>query len=677
MVGSTVPCSVLLDVEEAEAALAHDPLVGAGGGEVDAERLDVHRHRADGLDDVGEDQGAAGVGQGADGLAVVHEAVDVRDQRQRHQPGVAVDGLVHVGQVDRPVAVLDDAQLDALLLELLVHVEGGREVQLVDDDVALLLRQVHAHHDDVLAVGGAGGEGDLARAGADQRAEALLQVGLAVVVEIGAAGAGAVQPERHALLDRLGGEAAERMHRARVQIGLERGGREVLAHRRREHSAGVRRGSRLGEAGEGRTCRPRCRARTRTRQELPTTDRCHVGLLDGAVAGPSSSTRRGADDRTGMRDTHSPMSDPCGWPVHRLAAAVAAGEISAVEVVQAHLTRIAAVDPRLGAFVDVDADGALAAARSQDEGAARGEPRGALGGVPVTVKSAIDVAGLRCETGSPTRAGMRSDADAVVVARLRAAGAFVLGTTNVAEMLMGYETVNPLHGRTRNPWDLDRTPGGSSGGESAAIAAGCSAGGIGSDGGGSIRVPAHFTGICGLKPTPGRVPSTGHQPACIGPFSIIGVVGPMARTVAEVEALYRVLAGWDDFDPFATPLEVEASLPDRDGWRVGWFDGTPGCASHGRNRGRRSASGGGVWRRRAWRVEPCRPAVLDRAAAALADVLLRDGRACCCAPRSGAMPASCRSFGRYAERARWTDAARCVAASPSPGSNATWPVRSC
>src|SRR6478609_7550191 len=123
-------------------------------------------------------------------------------------------------------------------------------------------------------------------------------------------------------------------------------------------------------------------------------------------------------------------------------------------------------------------------------------------------------------------------------------------------MLMGYESDNPLHGRTANPWDLSRTPGGSSGGESAAIAAGCSAGGIGSDGGGSIRVPAHFTGICGLKPTPGRIPGTGHQPACLGPFSLIGVVGPMARTVADLSLMFAAVAGWDTDDPMAAPVPI-------------------------------------------------------------------------------------------------------------------------
>src|SRR5205807_4251600 len=121
--------------------------------------------------------------------------------------------------------------------------------------------------------------------------------------------------------------------------------------------------------------------------------------------------------------------------------------------------------------------------------------------------------------------------DAPLVERLRRAGAVILGVTNTPELLMAWETDNLLYGRTNSPWDLDRTPGGSSGGESAAIASGMSAGGVGSDGGGSIRVPAHFSGICGLKPTPGRIPSTGHFPPSGGPFALLGVVGPMARTV--------------------------------------------------------------------------------------------------------------------------------------------------
>ena len=240
-------------------------------------------------------------------------------------------------------------------------------------------------------------------------------------------------------------------------------------------------------------------------------------------------------------------------PATELVRRVAAGEMSAADLVRAHLDRIAATSHQLNAFVEVCAEAALDEAARQDAAAVRGVARGALGGLPVTVKSAVEVAGLRCETGSPTRRGRVAVRDAAVVARLRRAGAIILGTTNVAEMLMGYETDNPLHGRTQNPWDLSKTPGGSSGGEAAAIASGCSAGGIGSDGGGSIRVPAHFCGICGFKPTPGRIPSTGHQPACLGPFSLIGVVGPLARTIGDLRLLDRAVAGWDETDPMAIP----------------------------------------------------------------------------------------------------------------------------
>jgi Asp-tRNA(Asn)/Glu-tRNA(Gln) amidotransferase A subunit family amidase len=146
--------------------------------------------------------------------------------------------------------------------------------------------------------------------------------------------------------------------------------------------------------------------------------------------------------------------------------------------------------------------------------------------------------------------------DAPLVARLRGAGAILLGVTNTPELLMAWETDNLLYGRTNSPWDLERTPGGSSGGEAAAIACGMSAGGVGSDGGGSIRVPAHFSGICGLKPTPGRIPSTGHFPESGGPFALIGVVGPMARTVADLKALFEVMQGPDDGDTCAAPVPM-------------------------------------------------------------------------------------------------------------------------
>ena len=121
---------------------------------------------------------------------------------------------------------------------------------------------------------------------------------------------------------------------------------------------------------------------------------------------------------------------------------------------------------------------------------------------------------------------------------------------------MAWETDNLVYGRTNNPWDLARTPGGSSGGEAAAIASGCSAGGVGSDGGGSVRVPAHFSGICGLKPTPGRIPATGHFPSSVGPFALLGVVGPMARAVEDLKILFEVMQGPDIGDTSAAPVLV-------------------------------------------------------------------------------------------------------------------------
>ena len=256
-----------------------------------------------------------------------------------------------------------------------------------------------------------------------------------------------------------------------------------------------------------------------------------------------------------------------------MAQMIRAKTISPVELVEAHLDSIRRFNPQINAFVTVDGSRALSAARLAEEAVLRGEKLGSLHGVPVTIKSSIDVAGLRCETGSRLRAGNIPTTDAPLVARLKNAGAIVLGNTNVPEFLMAYETDNLLYGRTNNPWDLDRTPGGSSGGESAAIAACCSAGGVGSDGGGSIRVPAHYTGICGLKPTPGRIPATGHFPASAGPFAQLGVVGPLARTIVDVQLLFEAMAGPDIGDPSAAPVPVRRpSEQEVRTIRVGYFE---------------------------------------------------------------------------------------------------------
>jgi Asp-tRNA(Asn)/Glu-tRNA(Gln) amidotransferase A subunit family amidase len=239
-----------------------------------------------------------------------------------------------------------------------------------------------------------------------------------------------------------------------------------------------------------------------------------------------------------------------------IAAQIRTKSISPVEVARVHLDRIERLNPMLNAVVDWQPDVVLAQARVAERAILRGEAVGPLHGVPISIKSSIDVAGHRCESGSRLRAGRIAVEDAPLVARLRASGAVIVGVTNAPELLMAWETDNLLYGRTNNPWDLMRTAGGSSGGEAAAIAAGLSAGGVGSDGGGSIREPAHFCGICGLKPTPGRIPSTGHFPKPGGPFALIGVVGPMARTVEDLQILFEVLTGADDGDPCAAPVKI-------------------------------------------------------------------------------------------------------------------------
>jgi amidase len=244
--------------------------------------------------------------------------------------------------------------------------------------------------------------------------------------------------------------------------------------------------------------------------------------------------------------------------------------LSPVELVEAHLRQIEKLNPKLNAFVVVTADRARDEARQAEAAIVRGERLGLLHGIPVTVKDSFDLAGYPTLCGSKFRIGHRADRDATAVARMRAAGAIVLGKTNCPEFLSNYETDNYVTGRSNNPWDLERTPGGSSGGEAAAIAAFCSAGGIGSDGGGSVRIPAHFCGITALKPTPGRVSAAGHFPEIVHPGGLLGVAGPMARTAQDLRLLFSVLAGYDAEDPFSAP--VPAPSPVTAGLRVGLIE---------------------------------------------------------------------------------------------------------
>jgi Asp-tRNA(Asn)/Glu-tRNA(Gln) amidotransferase A subunit family amidase len=245
-------------------------------------------------------------------------------------------------------------------------------------------------------------------------------------------------------------------------------------------------------------------------------------------------------------------------------------ELSPVEVVTAHLKRARDLQPKLNAFVHLDEESAVAKARAAEVSLQRGDALLPLHGIPLTIKSSMDVAGWQCPAGSLLRKDYVPTKDAIAVARLEAAGAILLGNTNTPEFLMAYETNNRVSGKTSNPWNLAYTSGGSSGGEAAAISSGCSMGGVGSDGGGSIRVPAHFCGICGLKPTPGRIAATGHYPPGAGAFGWIGVVGPMARTAADVRTMFGAMAGADPGDALSAPVTVrEIAAKKLRGLRVG------------------------------------------------------------------------------------------------------------
>ncbi|HYN26402.1 MAG TPA: amidase, partial [Pyrinomonadaceae bacterium] len=225
-----------------------------------------------------------------------------------------------------------------------------------------------------------------------------------------------------------------------------------------------------------------------------------------------------------------------------LAHLIRGKQASPVEVAQAYLKRLERLNPCLNAIVTIAPD-FLEMARQAEASLMSGDVLGPLHGVPITIKDTIETAGLRSTSGSAMRAQFVPEHDAPSVARLKNAGAIILGKTNAAEMAMDYTADNPVFGRTNNPHDTSRTPGGSSGGEAAAIATCMSAGGLGSDLAGSIRIPAHFCGIAGLKPTTGSVPSAGQFPPSIGPYSLGAAIGPMARRVEDLRLLLSALRG--------------------------------------------------------------------------------------------------------------------------------------
>jgi aspartyl-tRNA(Asn)/glutamyl-tRNA(Gln) amidotransferase subunit A len=268
-------------------------------------------------------------------------------------------------------------------------------------------------------------------------------------------------------------------------------------------------------------------------------------------------------------------ADHSADPIHymdatALAALIRTRQLSSREVVQAHLDRTAAVNPKINAVVTLMGDAALKAADAADKAVASGAPLGPLHGVPFSIKDSLDTAGVLTQRGSKLFAGNVPDTDATAVARFKAAGGIPLMKTNLPEFSFWTESDNLVTGRTNNPWNLDRTPGGSSGGESAAIAAGLSPIGIGSDVMISLRGPAAFTGIAALKATHGRIPYTGHYPSILSHW---WHVGAMARTVGDVALGHAILKGPDGIDGYAIyPGNAEpddarlAGQPLRVGW---------------------------------------------------------------------------------------------------------------
>ena len=224
----------------------------------------------------------------------------------------------------------------------------------------------------------------------------------------------------------------------------------------------------------------------------------------------------------------------------RIVELIRSGAVSPVEVAEAHLDLIGRLNPHLNAIVTLAPD-LLEKAKEAESILQGGGHVGPLHGVPVTIKDTIETAGLLSTSGSKLRADYIPAKDAPAVARLKAAGAIILGKTNASEMAMDYTADNLVFGRTNHPLDASLTPGGSSGGEAAAIASHMSPGGLGSDLAGSIRVPAHFCGIAGLKPGAGRVPGEGQFPPSSGPYSLGAVIGPLARTVGDLRSLFRVI----------------------------------------------------------------------------------------------------------------------------------------
>lgn len=284
------------------------------------------------------------------------------------------------------------------------------------------------------------------------------------------------------------------------------------------------------------------------RSALPVSRRDFVAATGAAVAGSQLAPHLAATLDAGSTPMNSAeLADPRSLSLVELAASIREGHTTSVAAVTAYLDRIAAVNPGLNAVVQLRREGALAEAAAADK--VPKEKRGRLHGVPITIKDSLETAGLISTGGTKGRASFVPAEDATVVQRLRAAGAILMGKTNTPDLTLAFETNNLVYGRTNNPYDVTRTSGGSSGGAAAIIAAGGSPLDIGSDTGGSIRIPAHFCGIAGHKATSGRVPRTGHIIGPNGPVESLTHIGPLARRVDDLALALSIIAGPDNVDP--------------------------------------------------------------------------------------------------------------------------------
>ena len=254
-----------------------------------------------------------------------------------------------------------------------------------------------------------------------------------------------------------------------------------------------------------------------------------------------------------------------------LARRIRACEISSVDLINLHLKQIQSINPAINAVVELLAETALEEAREADAKLASGAPCGPLHGVPISIKDSIDVRGTKCTAGTLGRRDARcARRDATLVARLRAAGAIPIAKTNLPDLLFSFESDNLIYGRTNNPYDLTRTPGGSSGGEAALIAACGSPLGLGSDCAGSVRLPAAFCGIAGIKPTSGRLPRTRHVPPSGGWVEALWQIGPMARWTEDLTLAMELLAGEDGEDFTAPPVPL-IEAPEISNLRIAFF----------------------------------------------------------------------------------------------------------